>query len=313
MSGGISPQVVEISTAVAFASASVGTLAWQYVHPRRRIRHRMAPYTEVAIARLGGQVDTRFEPVVASEALRRVLGPLTTGVSRAAARLLHLGDTAGLELKLRRSGLPLTVEQYRRNFLRWLIATPVALSLLGVLAGNTELTVLCFAAGVVAGARRLPDQLKGHTRRRAARMRSDLPTVAGMLALKIENNKSLLVALADLTSEGSGPVIEELARALHLINAGFGDMDALDLVSTETPEPSAARFYRFLAAATTGGVELSPALIDLANEMRTQRREEVERSAAKRQMGMIVPMLACMMPVLFLFMLAPLPKLLFGR
>jgi hypothetical protein len=39
----------------------------------------------------------------------------------------------------------------------------------------------------------------------------------------------------------------------------------------------------------------------------------VERSAARRQMSLVVPNLAFMAPVLFAFLLAPLPQLLFGK
>ena len=109
------------------------------------------------------------------------------------------------------------------------------------------------------------------------------------------------------------PVVEDLARAVHLINAGYGEAPAFELAGAETAEPAAARFYRFLAAATAGGLDLARALLDQANELRGQRREEVERSAARRQMSLVVPNLVFMAPVLFVFLLAPLPRLLFGK
>jgi hypothetical protein len=68
-----------------------------------------------------------------------------------------------------------------------------------------------------------------------------------------------------------------------------------------------------LAAATGGGLDLAKALLDQANELRAQRREEIERSAAQRQMALIIPNLVFMAPVLFAFLLAPLPQLLFGK
>jgi tight adherence protein C len=140
-----------------------------------------------------------------------------------------------------------------------------------------------------------------------------LPTVAAVLALKIENNKSLVVAVSDVVAQGSGPVVDDLARAVHLVNAGYGEIPAFALIAKESAEPSAARFYRFLAAAAGGGLDLTRALLDQASELRTQRREEIERSAARRQMALVVPNLIFMAPVLFAFLLAPLPQLLFGK
>ena len=137
--------------------------------------------------------------------------------------------------------------------------------------------------------------------------------VLSVLALKIENNKSLTVAIGDVVSQGSGPVVEDLGRALHLLNAGYRDSAAFELLAAESAEPAAARFYRFLSAATSGGLDLAGALLDQANELRAQRREEVERTAAKRQMALVLPNLLFMAPVLFMFLLAPLPQLLIGH
>jgi tight adherence protein C len=133
-----------------------------------------------------------------------------------------------------------------------------------------------------------------------------------VLALKVENNKSLTVAVTDVVAQGSGPVVADLQRALFLMNAGYRDCTAFQLLAMESAEPAACRFYRVLSAAARGGLDLGSALLAQANEIRIQRREEVERTAARRQMALIVPNLLFMAPVLFVFLLAPLPRLLFG-
>jgi Flp pilus assembly protein TadB len=75
------------------------------------------------------------------------------------------------------------------------------------------MVVLFIAAGAFSGARRMPEQLRNLTRRRAERMRSDLPTVAWMLTRKIRNRMTVTVAVADIVQQGSGPVVDDLARA----------------------------------------------------------------------------------------------------
>jgi tight adherence protein C len=250
---------------------------------------------------------------MASEAMRRVLGPLLGGGLARVARLARLSPARDLDLALRQAGLKMTPETYRREHLQWAMGAPLALGLVGLSTGKASYVVLFFLAGLFAGLRRLPERLKALTRRRCERTRSDLPTVASVLALKIENNKSLIVAVSDLVAQGSGPVIEDLGRALHLVNAGYGDQASFELIASESAERAAARFYRLLAAATGGGLDLAKALLDQAHELRGQRREEIERTAARRQMALVVPNLAFMAPVLFAFLLAPLPQLLFGK
>lgn len=303
----------DATLSAVFGAGSICWAVTRLAHPRRSPMARMSLYLEGARARLGARPATATGPLLAGEAFRRVLGPLVGGALGRVARLGRLGPAENVELSLRQAGVKLTPEAYRREYLRWLIGTPLVLGLIGALTGRASLVVLFFVAGVFVGARRLPERLKARARRRSDRVRSDLPTVASMLALKIENNKSLVVAVSDVVAQGSGPVVEELGRAVHLINAGYGEAPAFELVARESAEPAACRFYRFLAAATGGGLDLAKALLDQANELRAQRREEIERSAAQRQMALIIPNLVFMAPVLFAFLLAPLPQLLFGK
>ncbi|MGH9095482.1 MAG: type II secretion system F family protein [Acidimicrobiales bacterium] len=295
------------------AAVAVGGACWKVAHPRRAPTRRIAPYTEVARARLGVKVESVPQPVVIGEAARRLLGPLAGSAGAWMNRVLRVTDTDTLELRLRQAGLPMTADDYRRRHLRWATATPIVCAAVGAIAGSTLLAVVFFALGAFAGARRMPDQLRGLTRRRAARVRSDLPTIAGMLSPKIENNKSLAVAVESLVEVGSGPVIDDLARALHTAATGYGLAHSFELIAREAADEAAARFYRFLATATTGGIDLPRALLEQADELRALRREEVERSAAKRQMSMVIPNLALMAPVMILFLLAPVPRMLFGQ
>jgi tight adherence protein B len=305
--------MLEEALAALCGGGALALAVARLVHPRRSPMGRMSFYLESARVHLGGRPAVATGPLVAGEALRRVLGPLVYSALGRLARLGRLGPAESLEVSLRQAGTKITPEAYRREYLRWLIGTPLALGLVGALMGRANLVAVFFVAGVFVGGRRLPERLRGQTRRRCERVRSDLPTVAAMLALKVENNKSLVVAVSDVAGLGSGPVVEELARALHLISAGYGEAPAFELVAKESAEPAASRFYRFLAVATGGGLDLARALLDQANELRAQRREEIERRAAQRQMALVVPNLVLMAPVLFLFLLAPLPQMLFGK
>jgi len=304
---------VNILLASLCTAGAVGSAAWALIRPRRAPLRRIAPYTEVARSRLGVPVESVPHPVFAGEAVRRLLGPLATTATAWISRVFRVTDTATLELRLRQAGVAMTVEQYRRRHLQWAIATPVAAGAIGILLGSTPLALLLVALGMFAGVRRMPDQLRSATRRRASRARSDLPTIAGLLSPRVQNTKSLAVAVADLVSEGSGPIIDDLGRAMHATGTGVSLANAFELVAREAVDPAAARFYRFLATATTGSIDLPKALLEQADELRNQRREEVERAAAARQVSMVIPTLVLMVPVAIIFLLAPIPRMLFGH
>jgi tight adherence protein C len=213
-----------------------------------------------------------------------------------------LDDIAG---QLRQAGAPFDIQTYRRSNLFWVLVVPVFLAIPGIILRSTILAVVLFLAGALLGSRRMGAHLRSLRRKRAARLRSDLPTVAVMVAAKTANTKSLVVAVREIAQAGSGPVIQDLKRALGLIDGGYGARAAFELIGLEAVDPAATRIYRLLATATTGSIDLPGSLIELASELRAQRREEVERTASKRQLAMNGPIVFVTMPVLFMFIIVP--------
>jgi tight adherence protein C len=297
--------------AAVFTALTVGVVSAFVIRPKRRLLPRYSLYSEGSRARLGGHVALRPPASEDRHGLWRVLGPMAGSMVAPLSRVTGPRQ-AEIELRLRQAGLSWSSEEYHRRHLQWVIGAPVASALLGALSGSVLVALLSLVAGLAVGLRRMPDQLRSLARRRAERVRSDLPTVAAILSPKLANRKSLLAAVAEVAEEGSGPVVEDLERALALIAAGYGDQSAFALLALEAQDEPAARFYRFLAAATQGGLDLPRTLLEQADALRAQRREEVERTAARRQMSMVLPDLVFMAPVLLLFLLAPVPRLLFG-
>ena len=230
---GSAPVNAAIVVAALCAALAVGTASWQALRPLRGPARRLAPYTEVTRTRMGVPVESTPQPVMVAEAARRLLGPLAASLVSSAGRMLRVADTAGLEQRLRQAGSPMTVDDYRRRHLRWSLATPILGAVLGALLGSTVLAVVLFVAGAAGGGRRMGDQLRRLTRARAAQLRSDLPTVAGILSSRVENSNSLAVAVHAVVAMGSGPVIDDLGRAMVLKETGYSLADAFEMIAAE--------------------------------------------------------------------------------
>ena len=294
-----------VVVAAICAAGSVGSFAWQVLNPRRAPGRRLGPYLEVSQSRMGGQLGLVPEPVFMSEATKRVLGPLASSLRARLSRLVRMKSPDDIAGQLRQAGAPFDIQTYRRSNLFWALVVPVFLAIPGIVLGSTILAVVLFLAGALLGSRRMGAHLRSLRRKRAQRLRSDLPTVAVMLAAKTANTKSLVVAVREIAQAGSGPVIQDLKRALGLIDGGYGARGAFELIGLEAVDPAATRIYRLLATATTGSIDLPGSLIELASELRAQRREEVERTASKRQLAMNGPIVFVTMPVLFMFIIVP--------
>lgn len=294
-----------VVVAALCAAGAVGSFTWQLLNPRRAPGRRLGPYLEVSQSRMGGQLGLVPEPVFMSEATKRVLGPLASSLRARLTRLVRMKSPDDIAGQLRQAGAPFDIQTYRRSNLFWVLVVPVFLAIPGIILRSTILAVVLFLAGALLGSRRMGAHLRSLRRKRAARLRSDLPTVAVMLAAKTANTKSLVVAVREIARAGSGPVIQDLKRALQLIDGGYGARAAFELIGLEAVDPAATRIYRLLATATTGSIDLPGSLIELASELRARRREEVERTASKRQLAMNGPIVFVTMPVLFMFIIVP--------
>ena len=98
---GVSLGVVVVSACLAGA---VATASWLVIQPRRPPLRRLLPYADVTRSRLGVPVETMPRPVFASEAARRLLGPLASSVLDQLGRLLRSAITTPCNANCARPG-----------------------------------------------------------------------------------------------------------------------------------------------------------------------------------------------------------------
>ncbi|MEX2654083.1 MAG: type II secretion system F family protein, partial [Acidimicrobiia bacterium] len=178
------------------------------------------------------------------------------------------------------------------------------------MSGSQVLAVV--ALGLVIGATRQRGRLDRAIDERRARMSIEIYTVNQLLAMRVRAGGGVVSAVSQIVARGRGEVVEELREALRLHRAGQPAASAFRRIADETPEPSCARTYGFLALAEERGTDLADALLSLAEDVRESRREAIRRSATKRRAAMLVPTIAILAPVMLLFVGAPLPSLVLG-
>ena len=311
--------VAALLTGLAVAGVSLVVL-----RPTRPLAPRIEPYSQRARLLLGQTVDTSvsFRSSSTSSGDPRgtaggngVLAPVLSAVAARLSALVDAGGDAAVQLRLRHAGRrDLTPDRYR---LQQLAATVQGVGIFAVaalvVAPSGATVLLAGAFGGVWGASRWRAKFDRAITRRREQMRAELYTVAQMLAIHLQAGSSPLVAVEGLTRRGAGEVAAEMGEALEWIAAKTSARQAFERLAAETVEPAAAHLYRLLATSDTGaGDTLALALLHTANDLRTQRREDVERLAARRRFQMLLPMILIMGPVLLLFLVAPLPTLILG-
>lgn len=284
---------------------------------RPRLAIRLGPHVVRARTRMGLTTDptSLFDAAGGQRGrlLLRVFGPALADMADRASRLVSGGHDDDLARRLRHAGLDQTPSQWRLRSAGVALAYAALAGFGASLTGLPALTVLLLTAfAFAAGTLLTRGQLTKATDTRRTRMRLELYTLSQMLAMRVRTGDGPLRACQHLAATGRGPVAGELGSALEQITAGEPDHLAFERLATDTAEPAAARLYRLLSTAAELGGDLPRALRALADDLRSQQREDLERATTGRRGLMIGATVLFLAPVMLIFVAAPIPRIVFG-
>lgn len=303
--------------AAPLAGAGVAAAAGLVVRPTPRLAARVRPYTLLSRSKLGRRADvagSASQAWVSGSSLRRLFGPPVLALAAGLSRLLDARSDDALRLQLRRAGLAgLTPEEYRvRQLAASALGTAGGVAMGLLLAGSAPLALTLGFLGFVIGATRWRSRLDRATALRRERLRIELYTVNQLLAMQLKTGGGPIQATQRIVARGSGVVVEELAEVLRLIAGGMPPPEAFSRAAELTAEPQAARTYSLLSAGTERGADVAAALLAFSEDIRDGRREDIKKAATRRRGAMLVPIIVLLAPVMLLFILAPIPSIVFG-
>ena len=295
----------------------IASLSRLIIKPPRRLSNRVGAYTQLNRSRLGRGADVGTLNVLDVDApqtaLGRILGPIGQSLADGLGQVIDAGDDAYLALRLRQAGfLDTSPAQFRIRQLTYTAGFALGFAFVGILLASTTFTVLGFFGGGLYGATVWRGRINKAIKDRTLRMRIELYTVAQLIAMQMRTGHGSVAAVQIVVERGRGPVVRELGDALSWMSTGMAQPDAYEKLSLETPEPAAGRLYRALADGARSGGDLAATLLTISDDLRSERREDMERSATKRRGAMLIPTIVFMAPVVLIFMIAPIPNLLFG-
>lgn len=305
--------IIVIGLLVAYLVASITRMI---AKPPRRLSSRVAPYTQLNRSRLGRGADLAaigsLDTELSNSTFGRVFGPIGQSLANSLSQIIDAGDDAFLQLRLRQAGfLDTSPSQYRLRQLGHTIGGAMGFAALGLLLQSTLITILGFFGGGLWGATIWRGRVNKAIKSRRERMRIELYTVAQLISMQMRTGHGSVAAVQQVASRGRGPVVSELSEALNWMSSGMAQADAYERLSQETPEPAAARLYRALSDGVRSGGDLAGTLLTISDDLRSERREELERTATKRRGAMLIPTIIIMAPVVLIFLVAPIPSLLF--
>lgn len=135
-----------------------------------------------------------------------------------------------------------------------------------------------------------------------------MPDVVDMLSLSVEAGLDLLAGIkriCDVNADSKDPFVRELGYMYHNIKLGMSTEEALNTLADRVDVQEVYSFTSILIQAQKMGSSISEVLKSQAVRMRQQRFMKAERAGAVASQKLLIPMMLCIFPVLFIVIFAP--------
>lgn len=293
-----------LTVGIVLIAASVALLLWAVLSQAEEKATMRASLRQLEGYEVANVRDQELLRPVAERAIEPVL-----------TKLIELGrkvSPAGYTEKTRRKFVALghtstdAFDRFMAFRIVGLVMVPVVFFLVfKVLAIGGIKGLLMF--GVVSFAlRKGPDAvLARRVEERKHEIQVALPDVLDLLVISVEAGLGFEQSLDRTVASVPGPLTDEFARMLGEVRAGAGRGDAMRKMEARCDVAELRSFVLAIIQADTFGVSIGRVLRAQADEMRVKRKQLAQEQAQKAPVKMLIPMVFCVFPALFVVVLGP--------
>lgn len=256
------------------------------------------------------EVENQREKELLAPIHERLLAPVMAGFTRFGGRLNPPDYVESVRQKHIKAGINSADKVERFLALRVLgfVSIPFWLAFTFIVnpLGLKGMMQLAFAGlGCLVGAIGPSSRLNAKVTARQKSIQRGLPDVMDLLVISVEAGLGFEQALDRVIANVPGELAEEFARVLGETQAGSSRSDALRNLQARVDTPEIRSFVLAMIQADTFGVSIGRVLRAQADEMRIKRRQMAQEKAQKAPVKMMIPMVLCIFPALFVVVLGP--------
>jgi len=237
----------------------------------------------------------------------RVLLPALRRLAAAVGRSMPARVRHELANKLTLAGRPLGLSAADFTAVRYAAAVVLALGLLGLgtAINNPLLAVILAAVGGVVGLYGPVMWLRVKISKRQREIQTALPDALDLMIVAVEAGLSFEAAIARVAEEVDNALGNEFARVLQETRLGRPRLEALEDLGRRCGVEDLHNFVQAIIQSEQLGSGVTKILNLQGEEIRRRRLQRAQELGAQASLKMLIPMVGCIFPTLWLILLGP--------
>lgn len=175
----------------------------------------------------------------------------------------------------------------------------------GLLLGNVVYLVIALAGGVIGGYYLPVIWLRQKVDGRRSEIQKGLPDALDLLVICVDAGLGFDAALARVTDKYHNALSDLLTKALREVSLGRPRLEALDEMGRNSGVEDLHNFIQAVIQSEQFGTGIGKILRIQADEMRRKRRQRAQEKGAQATLKMMLPMVGCIFPTLWIVLLGP--------
>lgn len=238
----------------------------------------------------------------------RIIDPLQARALVLGRRLTGADQAERTRRKLDFAGNPRgwTVDRVVSLKVLFAVVVPVVLAAYGLILGISVGPLVVLALAGMALGFFVPDlYLYQCAAKRADQIKRGLADAVDLLTISVEAGLGFDAAVQQVARNTDGPIAEEFSRVLREMQLGMGRSESLRAMSARSNVEDLHTFVGSMVQADAFGIPVGQVLRVQSSEIRVKRRQYAEEKAQQVPVKIMVPLILCILPCLFIVVMGP--------
>jgi tight adherence protein C len=259
-------------------------------------------------AQTGHNISSLTEAELSLPFADRIIKPIFDKLGRIMTRRMQGGQQQAIQERLNLAGRPggLTAGGFvALQILAMAIGVVLGIGIAVLLTLTAPLLYLAPVLGGVIGYLVPASTISRRIRKRQKEILLALPSALDLLTISVEAGLAFDAALTRVTEKYRNALASEFTQVLNEVRLGRPRLEALDDMGRRNKVEELNNFLQAIIQSEQLGVGIANVLRIQSEEIRRRRRQRAEEAGQKAPIKMLIPMIGCIFPTLFIVLLGP--------